>query len=433
MGKPAGFNNWKGAVDRAHSKAGAAQTTATSAQATATQASSDAGTALAAANAASSAAAAAGTLASNAQASANGKNTVFYSATTPSANAANDTWFQTAVQHVPPPSGPLTTVIIGQYKSTAAGTGSWVSQPLTSATFAYIDAGKITTGTLSGVNVIGTFIETQANVGTGSSPSVVPGVLLDSSGDLFCYSNTGPKLIFQASTGQLTLNGGTLNASTIYNSTLDTSIGGSGQRVVIVGNQVEWYGGGASETLPGHAKLVLGSASGVAFEELELQAPVVNGNTGGTIELISSMTAGGGGIALNGDVIAINPVSGGYVAISQMATSTGTAVGINGFNQLVKISSSRRYKTAIKALPIVPDALKIRPKRWRYKTEDHEQWGPIAEDVEKVAPELVTHDEKGRPESVDAGRVAMVQVQALLDRIDAQDKRIRQLERQVKP
>lgn len=520
MGKPAGFNNWKGAVDRAHSKAGAAQTTATSAQATATQASSDAGTALAAANAASSAAAAAGTLASNAQASANGKNTVFYSATTPSANAANDTWFQTAVQHVPPPSGPLTTVIIGQYKSTAAGTGSWVSQPLTSATFAYIDAGKITTGTLSGVNVIGTFIETQPNVGTGTSPSVVPGVLLNSSGQLFCYDNTGARLIFDPSSG-LTITGGIFQTAA------------NGRRVVLGSNLIDriqmWTGSETTGSASG-ALAVSGTstastvnlsatAPGSGLHVSSIQVSESNTANAGNIGLSSTsninLTASGPGGVGPGLVQVtgiIQPSSGSNldltaVAAADAATDTGLGDKISlyggtaGFGvqsgELVAylpgaavmsvkqhgsagsqqssssvyrpilasaftVSSLAATKTDVRDLEdgALDKVMALRPVRATSANDTHlpkkhrrQRMFFVAEDVEQVDPGLsdyVVRDMRRQrrvPKEADLELVgnnlaafpplfakAMQEMRAEYQRqIDAQDKRIKQLERQVKP
>lgn len=449
--------DWMAAFRRSHGLASTAQSTAQAAQTTATSASSDAGTALAAANSAATQAAGAGTLASNAQATANGKNTVFYSATTPSANAANDTWFQTAVQNVPPPSGPATTVVIAQYKATAAGTGSWVSQPLTSATFAYIDAGKISTGTLTGVNVIGTFIETAANVGTGTSPNVVPGVLMNASGQLFCYTNTGPTLSFTGSA--LTLTNGSINGSTITGALFRTADPATNVPAVVIDgvsgtDHIGFYTGNALQKAIG--EIVVGTAPNGAntMGMIEIVPPAMHSSHLTDVRVfIESVDSAGlaGQITLQAPTINLTgSVEAGHVDADSLfvtnattlgstlnaaniGTGTGTTVILGSSGFLRALSSSRRYKTKIRAYTADPDVLKIKPKAWVYKTEpDTPQVGPIAEDVEKIAPELVYHNEKGQPESVDKGAIAMVQIQALLDRIDAQDKRIRHLEDQLK-
>jgi hypothetical protein len=74
---------------------------------------------------------------STAQSTANGKNKVYYSTSTPgsTANTAGDIWWQYS-------SG----IVIGQY--VGAGGTSWTSAPIGNAVIANLDAGKITTGYL---------------------------------------------------------------------------------------------------------------------------------------------------------------------------------------------------------------------------------------------------------------------------------------------
>jgi trimeric autotransporter adhesin len=75
-------------------------------------------------------------------------------------------------------------------------------------------------------------------------------------------------------------------------------------------------------------------------------------------------------------------------------------VGVGG--QLGVVASSARYKNDIKSLADTADKLaQLRPVSFRYKTEpDATHYGLIAEEVDKVMPELVVRDEKNRPESV---------------------------------
>lgn len=77
-----------------------------------------------------------------AQTSANGKNIIFYNASTtiPTATASGDTWF------VVDTSSALITAF---RTASAAGTAAWVERPLTNTTIATLDAGKITTGYLN--------------------------------------------------------------------------------------------------------------------------------------------------------------------------------------------------------------------------------------------------------------------------------------------
>lgn len=80
-------------------------------------------------------------VANTALTSANGKNKVVYGSSTPgtSGYVNGDTWFKYG-------TGDDAARIIGVYKFNGS---SWVEQPLTSETFAYIDAGKITAGDIA--------------------------------------------------------------------------------------------------------------------------------------------------------------------------------------------------------------------------------------------------------------------------------------------
>src|SRR5204862_5450645 len=68
-------------------------------------------------------------------------------------------------------------------------------------------------------------------------------------------------------------------------------------------------------------------------------------------------------------------------------------------------TSSARYKEAIKPMDMTSDAiLALKPVTFRYKhdldPEGIPQFGLVAEEVEKVNPDLVARDEQGKPYSV---------------------------------
>src|SRR5262249_51877584 len=80
-------------------------------------------------------------------------------------------------------------------------------------------------------------------------------------------------------------------------------------------------------------------------------------------------------------------------------------VGVNAQGQLGVRSSSARFKEAIKPMGEQSAAiLSLRPVSFRYKKEldpsGDAQFGLVAEDVAKVASELVVRDEQGKPLSV---------------------------------
>ena len=91
--------------------------------------------------------------------------------------------------------------------------------------------------------------------------------------------------------------------------------------------------------------------------------------------------------------------------IYNKTVANGAGVIINSAGQLGTVQSSARYKDDIKAMDRGSEAvLKLRPVTFRYK-EDLDpdktpQFGLIAEEVEKVAPDLVVRDEDGKVNTV---------------------------------
>jgi uncharacterized coiled-coil protein SlyX len=83
----------------------------------------------------------------------------------------------------------------------------------------------------------------------------------------------------------------------------------------------------------------------------------------------------------------------------------GSAVFIDGNHKLGTLTSSRRFKEDIKPMDKASEALfALKPIAFRYKKEidpaGTSQFGLVAEDVEKVNPDLVVRDEEGKPYSV---------------------------------
>ena len=79
----------------------------------------------------------------------------------------------------------------------------------------------------------------------------------------------------------------------------------------------------------------------------------------------------------------------------------GAAVRVNSNGQLGTIGSSTRFKTAIKPMEKASGAiLMLKPVTFRYEKElDPEgvpQFGLVAEDMEKVNPDLVAPDDHGK-------------------------------------
>ena len=110
-----------------------------------------------------------------------------------------------------------------------------------------------------------------------------------------------------------------------------------------------------------------------------------------------------GGVGFTGDTGAIRIGNEGVQTKLVMAgiwgatASGGLPVYVNGNGQLGTVKSSARFKTNIKPMGNVSDALlALHPVTFQYKHDvdpsDAPQFGLIAEQVEKVDPDLVVHD-----------------------------------------
>src|SRR5215469_1668004 len=93
------------------------------------------------------------------------------------------------------------------------------------------------------------------------------------------------------------------------------------------------------------------------------------------------------------------------VGIRGVTVPSGVGVIVGSNNQLGTVVSSARFKEAIKPMDKASEAiLALKPVTFRYKKElDPDkipQFGLIAEEVEKVNPDLVARDEEGKITSV---------------------------------
>jgi hypothetical protein len=121
----------------------------------------------------------------------------------------------------------------------------------------------------------------------------------------------------------------------------------------------------------------------------------------------------------------------------------GTVVHVNAAGQLGTAPSSQRFKDQIEPMDKASEAiLALKPVTFRYKREiDPERsphFGPIAEEVDKVCPDLVGRDAKGEIDTVRYEAVnAMLlneflkqhkRVQQQAGKIEEQDRKLEQQE-----
>jgi hypothetical protein len=129
-----------------------------------------------------------------------------------------------------------------------------------------------------------------------------------------------------------------------------------------------------------------------------------------------SLTTGGNnidignlGVAAESSIIRIGKAgiqTSAYIAgITGVPITGGSPIAVSSIDQLGIGSSSARFKEKIKAMDKTSEALlALKPVTFRYKKEldpdGTPQFGLIAEEVDKINPDLVTRDEQGKPYTV---------------------------------
>jgi trimeric autotransporter adhesin len=118
--------------------------------------------------------------------------------------------------------------------------------------------------------------------------------------------------------------------------------------------------------------------------------------------------------------------------VSGASVPTGVAVIIDTDGHLGTTTSSARFKEAIKPMDKASEViLALKPVTFRYKhdvdAKGTPQFGLVAEDVEKVNPDLVARDDEGKPFTVRYEAVNAMLLNEFLKarrQIDAQQKQI---------
>jgi hypothetical protein len=194
---------------------------------------------------------------------------------------------------------------------------------------------------------------------------------------------TGFEALFSNITGQFnTADGfGALDLNTVGNA--NTAIGASALQSNTEGDDNTAVGANAlDQNSTGNRNTVIGSGAG---------SNIVTANNVICI-----------GEGLNGEDVSDSC----YINnIFNATSSNGIGVLVNGNGKLGTTTSSRRFKDEIKPMDQASEALfALKPVRFRYKKEidpaGTSQLGLVAEDVERVNPDLVVRDKEGKPYSV---------------------------------
>ncbi len=117
----------------------------------------------------------------------------------------------------------------------------------------------------------------------------------------------------------------------------------------------------------------------------------------------------------------------GGIRARLLSTGTGAPVAVDGAGNLLQSASSIRYKKNIRQLE-PSSVLDLNPVRFQWKSTNEEDVGLIAEEVEKVVPDLVFYNNEGTPQGVKYDKIAVY----LLNVIKEQQKQIQELQSAVK-
>jgi hypothetical protein len=161
----------------------------------------------------------------------------------------------------------------------------------------------------------------------------------------------------------------------------------------------------------------------------------------------TSVTTADHVICIGANVSGANLSNSCYIGeIFGVTSSGGTAVFINSSGKLGTTTSSRRFKEDIKPMDKSSEAvLALKPVTFRYKKEvDSDgipQFGLVAEDVEKVNPDLVARDKEGKPYTVRYDQVNAMLLNEFLkehrkneqqeSKIEEQEAKIARQEKQI--
>jgi predicted ribosome quality control (RQC) complex YloA/Tae2 family protein len=120
----------------------------------------------------------------------------------------------------------------------------------------------------------------------------------------------------------------------------------------------------------------------------------------------NNLTTGSGNVCIGSGVLGVAGES-NTTRIKNVYASvaSGRAVYVNSDNKIGTLVSSRRFKEEIKSMDKASEAiLALKPVTFHYKKEIEPNgaimFGLIAEEVEKVNPDLVARDDQGKPYTV---------------------------------
>jgi hypothetical protein len=182
---------------------------------------------------------------------------------------------------------------------------------------------------------------------------------------------------------------------------------GRGGSTAIGSNALASQTDGEANTATGAAALESTTGSGnTANGFTALRDSTGNDNTALGAGAGGNVTTASNVICIGAGVFGANVDNSCYIGnIFGSTSANGVGVLVNSNGRLGTMTSSARYKNEIKPMAKASEALfSLTPVTFRYKKEIDsagiQQLGLIAEDVEKVNPDLIVRDKEGKPYSV---------------------------------
>ena len=417
-------------AESAQGSAASAQSAATAAQIQAANALVTANQAAAQATIAQSQATIASTQATTALATANGKNKVTYSTSAPgaTANTLGDIWYQYGT------SGVNLNKVIAQWSG--AGGTSWTSVTITGLVIANIDAGAITTGTLSAITISAGSGATSFNVsstGVMSAQGVyVKGNIVADSGTFTGTVNAGAGYFGSSS------NGWTIGSTGLTGIGTGSITGGS--ITTTSGRIGGWYldSGGLTSVngaFTGYYMKTDGTASFGLLNATGFQMVSAGAITMGLGTISGASTISGGTLTATTGMGTVTLNVTGAMTYPGIATGAGTSmVLVSTGSRVAIVTSSERFKQDIKYITTngwLDKVLAMRPITYKtdidYTTEgepNETQVGFLAEDINDIGGDLekaVVFDPLGDPFSLSYDRLTVFLTLAIKE-IDARLK-----------
>ena len=297
-------------------------------------------------------------------------------------------------------------------------------------------------------NLIGGAVEINDKVAILATESAVAAFVINNNttgGDIIAASSSGITRFILANDGDLTLSGGdTITASTLSTITSASTLGISATTLNLGGGSFSTISTVSDDNLTitpnGSGTLILTSDFNTAVligSSSNTTAPLsISGGIGSNAALIINQTNSGDIFTASASgTTRLTLGNAGALILSSGVTesNTGQYLCINttsfeiGRNNTACSASSARFKENINNLSYgLSDVMNLRPVTFTFKPEmnlgNDLQVGFIAEEVEKVIPELVSYDSQGRPSGVNYPNMTALlthAIQELAQRLDA--------------